>query len=128
LYTSGERIRFARLLKGLTIRQLAATVNMTPEALSLIEHGKIKPSLPRLRCFAETLESIIPYLGCFDNLPENTLGQKITKARLSLGMEKIEFARILGVNQRTLWGWERDLIKPDPKHLEKLQLFIHEKL
>ncbi len=97
---------------------------MTPEALSMIEHGKIHPSLPRLRKLSEVLDETIKYLGCFEDLPVDTLGQKITKARLCLGMEKTEFAKLIGVNQRSLWGWERDLIKPDTEHKEKLRLIL----
>ncbi len=97
---------------------------MTPEALSMIEHGKIHPSLPRLRKLSEVLGETVEYLGCFEDLPVDTLGQKITKARLCLGMEKTEFANLIGVHARTVWDWETDLNKPAPKQWEKLKSLL----
>jgi site-specific DNA recombinase len=122
--TPAGRIRQTRLAKKMTIRKLAAAAKMSPEALSYIENEKTKPSLPRLRTLAQILDMTIAYLGCFEDLPEDTLGQKITKARLHLGMQKTEFARMIGVHVRSIWDWEKDVVKPYPKQMEKLKSFL----
>jgi DNA-binding transcriptional regulator YiaG len=73
---------------------------------------------------AQILDVTIAYLGCFEDLPVDTLGQKITKARLHLGMQKTEFARMIAVHVRSIWDWEKDIVKPYPKQMEKLKPFL----
>ncbi|RKO66665.1 helix-turn-helix domain-containing protein [Desulfofundulus salinus] len=58
----------------MTIRDLAAVVNMTPEAISNLETSRCKVSLSNLRKLADALNVQIFHLGCFECLPEKTLG------------------------------------------------------
>ncbi|BCV25160.1 hypothetical protein [Gelria sp. Kuro-4] len=60
----------------------------------------------------------IAYLGCFGESAEETLGQRIRKARLCRGLMKVEFAQILGVNLKNLREWEIYRQKPLRKHLD----------
>lgn len=52
----GERIRAARLAKGLSLRSTAAAAAISPSLLSQVENGRIQPSV-------STLYSIVSYLG-----------------------------------------------------------------
>lgn len=58
----GKRIRNIRKSKGITLRDLAKMVDVTPSLLSQIENGKVSPSLSTLKkvldSLGETLFSI----------------------------------------------------------------------
>lgn len=56
----GQRIKEARLEKGLSQRALCADV-ITRNMLSLIENGSAKPSMDTLRCLAARLEKPMSY-------------------------------------------------------------------
>jgi len=108
----------------MTIRTLAKAVGMTPEAISKLEAGKSTASLPTLRKLAQVLGAPIAYLGCFETLPENTLGQKITKARLFHGLTKEEMARAIGVDVKTLRHWEQDKHTPLERYFSILKEYL----
>lgn len=121
--STAARLRRARVAKGMTIRELAKKAGLTRNTIWRFETEK-SLTLPTLRKLAQALDVPIAYLGCFENLPENTLGQRITKARLSHGFTKKEFAEILGVHVKTLRNWEQDKCIPQPKHLEALKKYL----
>lgn len=52
------------------------------------------------RALAAALKQPVWFLGCYDALPEDLLGQRIRKARLYEGLTKKEFADRLGVNEK----------------------------
>lgn len=54
-----------------------------------------------VRALAEALKQPVWFLGCYELLPEDTLGQRIRKARLYHGLTKKEFANRFGVNEKT---------------------------
>ncbi|MBT9173779.1 MAG: hypothetical protein DDT21_02185 [Syntrophomonadaceae bacterium] len=58
------------------------------------------------------------------SLPENTLGQRIKKARLCHGLTKRELACSVGVDEKTLRHWEADRHIPLEKFLTALQGFL----
>ena len=45
-------------------------------------------------------------------IPAKTLGQRIRKRRLEMGLKQLELAAHLGVNPRTIANWEKDRNKP----------------
>ena len=55
-----------------------------------------------VRALAKALEQLIWFLGCYEVLPEDTLGQRIRKARLYHGLTKKEFADKLGLGVNEL--------------------------
>lgn len=120
----GARVRKARLAKSLTIRALAEASGLTPETISYIENGKNPASLSTLRALSEALEVSICYLGCFESLPEDTLGQKIRKGRFCAGLTIEELAKTIGVDPGTLNKWENDKHKPLKRYLDKLKKHI----
>ncbi len=60
----GERIRAARVKKGLKQHNLAALAEISPTNVSHIERGKAKLSLPTLMKLANALEVSIDELLC----------------------------------------------------------------
>ena len=108
----------------MTIRELATTSGLTPAAISNLEANKTQARLPSLRRLAEILDVTIAYLGCYEKLPDKTLGQKIKKARLCQGFTKTEFADKIGIDERTLRHWEMDKHIPLNRFMELLRNYI----
>src|SRR4051794_11491050 len=55
----GERLRELRVAHGLSLRQLAALVDVSPGLLSQIENGVTDPSLTTLRKLAAALDATV---------------------------------------------------------------------
>jgi transcriptional regulator with XRE-family HTH domain len=105
--TSGERIRWARIQKGWLIKRLAAKVGINPATLSNIERKVVySVEMKTLRKLATELEQPIWYLGCFENMHEDTFFEKIEKARCYHGHTKVEMASEIGVHARTIFDWK----------------------
>jgi len=81
-------------------------------------------SLPILRMIPKSLCISIEYLSCFEILPENTLAQRVTKARLFHGLTKEEFAQIIGVDVKTLRNWEQGKYVPLPRYTDDLNQYL----
>ncbi|WP_100538091.1 helix-turn-helix transcriptional regulator [Paenibacillus sp. GM2FR] len=122
--TPGLRIRAARNEANLTIRELAALSGLTPETISMMENGVHPPSLKSLKKISACLVQPIHYLGCYENLPEGTFGERLKKARLYHGLTKEEAATKLGVDSKSITSWETDRVEPSNKHLSKVDLFL----
>ncbi|MDO7787101.1 helix-turn-helix transcriptional regulator [Desulforamulus aquiferis] len=122
--TPGSRLRQARIENNMTIRELAKAISISPENLGKLEADRFNASMHNLRLLSSVLGVSIPYLGCFENLPKKTLGQCIKKARLFHGLTKREFAGIMGVSEKAIWGWEQDQYKPLEKYLTTLDQYL----
>lgn len=121
--TPAQRIRWARLKLDLTIVETAKLTGLTPEAISHIEnHGT--GNITTFKILAAVLHQPIWFLGCFESLPENTLGQCIQKARLYHGLNKREFAKCVGVNEKTVRLWEINTCQPSAESMETLKLYL----
>ncbi|MRG28249.1 helix-turn-helix domain-containing protein, partial [Laceyella tengchongensis] len=123
--TTAARVRNARISQNMTIRELAKAAGLSDVAISDIENNKSKPTITTLRQISNVLNQPISLLGCFESLPENTLGQKIKKARLYHGLTKEKFASLLSVDVKSLRSWEKDIRKPLDKHLRVLHRRIN---
>ncbi|MNW46931.1 transcriptional repressor DicA [compost metagenome] len=117
-------MRHARLTKEYSIRDLAKIIKVTSQTISNIERGVVTPSLPHLAKLSNVLDKPISFLGCFEQLPENTLGQKIKKARLYQGLLMVDVAELLNVDAKTISNWESDSTKPIDKKLTEIESFI----
>jgi len=120
----GARLRQARVTNNMTIRDLCAVTGLSDVAIKNLESDKFNASLPNLRKFAKVLKVSIEYLGCFGMLPENTLAQRITKARLFYGFTKEEFAQIIGVDVKTLRNWEQGKHVPLSRYSDVLNQYM----
>jgi transcriptional regulator with XRE-family HTH domain len=91
------------------IADVARAAGLSAVTVSKVENGRQIPIVVTVRALAEALKQPIWFLGCYELLPEDTLGQRIRKARLYHGLTKKEFADMLGVNEKTIRVWEADL-------------------
>jgi transcriptional regulator with XRE-family HTH domain len=121
--TPADRIRSVRYQKNLTIAQLAEMTGISPEQICYIENGVHVPRVTTLQSLAKSLESTVWYLGCYEALPEDTMGQKIKKARLFQGLTRVEFAQRLGVNESTVVKWENGKWNPGEKFMRILSFY-----
>lgn len=124
LTTPGTRIRQARQEKNLTMKELADQIGISMTAISKIERGVTTPSLPTLRNISLILEQPISYLGCFEILPQDSLGQNFKKARLYQGLLATEVANIFNVNVKTIKNWESDRRVPTIINSDTLEEFL----
>lgn len=124
LTTPGSRIRQARQERNLTILELAEQIEISMTALSKIERGVTTPSPPTLRKISFILERPISYIGCLENLPQESLGQKFKKARLYQGLLVTEVATILNVDVKTIKNWESDRRVPTIISSDTLEEFL----
>ena len=60
--TIGRRIRRLRTDRGMTLEELAATVDRAPSQLSMIENGRREPKLTLLQAIARALGSTLDAL------------------------------------------------------------------
>ena len=65
----GEQIKKIRLLRQLTIRQLAAGTGLSPALISQIERDQANPSISSLKKIADKLE--VPLTALFESTSEN---------------------------------------------------------
>ncbi|MCM3699169.1 helix-turn-helix domain-containing protein [Paenibacillus macerans] len=124
LNTIGDRIRHSRQLKEMTIKELASIIQVSQNTISNIERNAVIPSLPHLRKLSDTLDQPISYLGCFETLPETTLGQRFKKARFYHGLMRIETAEKLMIDVRTINNWESDRKMPSSVNMPAVEKFI----
>ncbi|WP_281169607.1 helix-turn-helix domain-containing protein [Thermicanus aegyptius] len=117
-------MRKARLEKNMTHRELSDATGLSVTAISNLERDRFKPTMPNLRKLSTVLGVPISYLGCFETLPENTLGERIRKARLYHGYSKKEFAEIIGVDVKSIQSWEKDLRIPIDEYLSKIREYF----
>ena len=121
--TPGERIRACRQNKGLLIKTLAQKAGISIAGLSGIENGRINPDLQTIKKLAIIFEVPIPFLGCYDMLPETTLLEKLEKARLYHGHTKEEMAPEIGVVIKSIFAWQNGR-QPGEKSREKLDKYF----
>jgi transcriptional regulator with XRE-family HTH domain len=118
-------LRKARLARNISTNNLASICEITPTCIINIEGNKSTASPANLRKFARLLNVSISYLGCYEGFPENTFGERLTKARLFHGLTKSELANKIGVDVKTLRGWETDKQSPGLQYSIDLEILIN---
>lgn len=98
--TIADRCHWARLRTGLDIVDVARAANLSSATVSKVENSRQIPILVTIWALAEVLKQPIWFLGCYELLPEDTLGQHIRKACLYHALTKKEFAERLELMRR----------------------------
>jgi transcriptional regulator with XRE-family HTH domain len=86
----GYNIKRLRLKKGVSLREFAQAVGVSPSFLSQVENGKTTPSLDTLKAIADTLETTIANL--MGETPRTTqdvvtrAGKRITTSEIGTGI------------------------------------------
>ena len=59
----------------------------------------------------------------FPEVPE-TLGDRIRRRRMELGLLQREVAGFIGVDESTVWNWEANRVHPSPRYLSRILEFL----
>lgn len=110
--------------KRTTTKELAEMSEMSAKQLSNIECGKSGISISNLRNLAKILNVSVAYLGCFENMPEDTPGQRLKKARYYHGLTIKETAEKIEVDYTTIKRWKNDRSKPLEKYNKLVEKFV----
>jgi len=112
--TWGDHIKTRRLDLKLTKRQLSIRFNVSDVTIYLWEKNRVKPSLAQIPKIIEFLGRD-PFQAEAENLADN-----IKDYRRLHGLSQKKLAVLLGIDQKTLAGWERGENQPFKKKLEKV--------
>ena len=81
------------------IRELSELSNISPTTLSMIENNHCRNhDVKIIKRIAEALSQPVWFIGCYDLLPNDSLGEQIRKVRLFNGQYISEFATDLGID------------------------------
>ena len=126
----GRLIRARRMALNISQAELAQTVGLTAQSISLIELGRITlaASSGLLNKLAQALEIVSCKLR--ELQPDrrvsrvkpraSMLGQFITDQRRERGIKQYELARMIGVAQYAIWAYESGKTCPSPKRLRQI--------
>lgn len=106
------------------MKELAQASGVSVTSIGYIERNVTSASLPTIRKLSQLLGEPIQFLGCFETMPEETLGQRITKARMYHGLLVKEAAALLSVDVKTINNWEADKKTPSPKKKTIVEKFL----
>ncbi|GAA1656460.1 helix-turn-helix domain-containing protein [Microbacterium flavum] len=81
----GERLRALRMARGMSARDLARRLGISPSAVSQIERGVMQPSVSRLIAITDELD--VPLTSVFDSA-----GDEAADAPLSFGLHRAAHA------------------------------------
>ncbi|OQP64981.1 transcriptional regulator [Niastella vici] len=112
--TLGEKIRNRRLELHLFQKDVADLMGVTEDSITNWELNRHEPQI-------EYYPKIIEFLGYFPfDIDTSTLGGKIKRYRYLKGVTQEELARELGVNESTIFHYEKNDTKPFRKTMAKL--------
>ncbi|WP_283248949.1 helix-turn-helix domain-containing protein [Paenibacillus antibioticophila] len=124
LTSSGDRIRYARQKNELTMKELSQVAEISITSIGYIERNVVVASLPTLRKLSKCLKEPIHFLGCFEGMPEDTIGQRFKKARYYRGLLGREAADLICVDEKTINNWESGRKVPSNKYYCKIKEFL----
>lgn len=113
--TIGDKIRNRRLALGLMQRQVAELLGTFEESVYRWEMNRNAPDMKHM-------PKIIEFLGyCPVTIDTETVGGKIKQYRYNKGLSQEELATLLGVNESTVFHYEKSAHVPCPIVLKKLK-------
>ena len=56
--------------------------------------------------------------------PSRTIGNRIRKRRLEMGLKQVELAKLLDVHEMTIVNWEKGKTSPSGRHLKLVNRFL----
>ena len=117
--TTGEHIKKRRLELKLLQKDVATILNVSEDTITYWENNRSKP-------FVKQYPKIIEFLGydpySYDTL---TLSGRMKIYRHKNGLSQEELAKMLGVNESTIFNWEKGNHVPMPQKLHLLENIFH---
>jgi DNA-binding XRE family transcriptional regulator len=112
--TIGDRLKNRRLELGLLQKDVAKVIGVCEDSITFWENNRHEPSIIYY-------PKIIEFLGHvpFDG-DSSTLSGQIKLYRYLHGLSQEELARILNINESTVFHYENNKHKPSPKIYKRL--------
>lgn len=126
-----EHLKMARIIKGMSQKELAEKAGICPGTMSLIERGERTPSLKLMIFFQKLLGidmnaimddriiTITTSARLSNNISE--LAVAIKEARENMGLTREQLAREMGCSAATISGYERGKQVPKGNKLVRLE-------
>ena len=125
--TAGSTLRYYRIHKGYTTRELANLVGVVPATITLYENDKNPIKYKTAVLLADILEIdrhlLLDDYTTFVDYPYNTLLQEV---RAKLSINQFQMAQRIGVAPNAYSAWERATRTPRRKEYEKILSLIKE--
>lgn len=104
----GERIKTARIDKGLTVHEMVEETGLSYASYIGYERGRCIPSRFRLEDIADVLELTDKQLLTFPLLDEDEIRWCVKAIRSNLGLTVAQFSQLIGVSGPTIvTNWEK---------------------
>ncbi len=118
LKTIGDHIRAWRMDHYLTQAELAKKLVVCDDTIAGWEMRRTEPGIKQMPQIIEA----IGYLPI--DIETSSLGGKIRYYRYINGLSQEELAKILGINESTVFHYEKNIHQPLPKILKKLKILL----
>ena len=124
--TTGEKIKRARMQKGINQKELAQLLDVTPSTVAQWETGRRNPKKESLGKIADALEVNVKTFFS-DGLDEAlTTGEKIRLARERNHLSQKDLADLLNVSQNAIFNWENEKRSIKISTLQRIAGVLHE--
>ena len=125
--TAGKTLRYYRIHKGYTTRELANLVGVVPATITLYENDKNPIKYKTAVLLADILEIdrqlLLDDYTIFVDYPCNALLQEV---RSKLSLNQSQMAQRIGIASNAYSAWERATRTPRRKEYEKILPLIKE--
>jgi len=123
--TVAQRVLWARMKNTLTRQNLSELSGISLTTLSKIENNHcLNHDVKVIKRLAEALHQPIWFIGCYDLLPNDSLGEQIRRMRLNNGQYIQELADELGIDPHFVSRYEKGTATPPEKVNIKIQRLI----
>jgi len=116
----GEHIKNRRLQLKMTQADVAKVFDICEDSMTGWENSRSKPQI-------QIYPKIISFLGYNPfSVDASTLGGRIKQFRLIHGLSQEDFAKKIGVNESTIFSWEKGNHEPLPRKRELLEALLNQ--
>lgn len=127
----GDRLKEARAARGWTQARLAREAGMSVNQVHRLEGSAVGASQTAMQAICDALHVRVPWLASGDGpmtdganqppVPDSAqFGTRLTQARTSRGWSRVRLARELGMNEKTLYKYEKGTCRPSGPVMEAL--------
>lgn len=119
--TIGEHLKKRRLGLKLLQKDLASILGVTEDCITNWENNRNEPQI-------SYHPKVISFLGYNPFPVENeTMGGRVRAYRIIHGLTQEDLAVIVGVNESTIFHWERGTNTPHPRKMKLLEEILNKK-
>ncbi len=121
-----ERLKVLRKRRGISQRDLAVALHVSPNTLNQWERGKREPSFDSVSVIADYFDVSGDFLlgrdksPCASDSKNANIMLKLKELRTKDAISQTTFANILGVSRSTVAMWETDKSQPDLDFVVKI--------